>query len=211
MSQPNFEAAKRYALERLERELPPRLVYHSVDHTLGDVLPAVEELAAREGVNGEALLLLRTAALYHDIGFIEQNTNHEAVGARIVAEVLPDFGYQPEQIEAIRGMIMATVLPQSPRTLLEKIIADADLDVLGREDFGSQNQALRDELVAAGTPLSDEGWYSSQLEFLEKHRYFTAAARALRAEGKQENIEKVKKLLALSRSQDRGPATSEWA
>jgi uncharacterized protein len=195
MSQPDLERAKRYALKRLKRELPPSVIYHAVAHTRDDVLPAAERLGAMEGVDAEALLLLRTAALYHDIGLVEQRANHEAIGARIAAEVLPRFGYQPEHVQVISAMIMATELPQSPRTLLEKILADADLDVLGRADFLSQNQALRAELVALGTPLTDEDWYSSQLKFLQNHRYFTAAARTLRAEGKQKNIAAMRKLL----------------
>jgi uncharacterized protein len=195
MSQPDFERAKRYALERLEWELPPTLRYHSVAHTRDDVLPAVERLATLEGVVEEALLLLRTAALYHDIGFVEQYENNEAIGVRIAMQALPGFGYSPPHIQVIRGIIMATRLPQSPHMLLEEIMADADLDVLGREDFWLRNQALRTEVAAFGTPVSDEEWYSGQLKFMQNHSYFTQAARTLRAERKQKNIEAMKELL----------------
>jgi uncharacterized protein len=209
-SQPDFERARRYALKRLESELPSNLLYHSVAHTRDDVLPAAERLAAMEGVEGEDLLLLRTAVLFHDIGFVEQGTNHEGIGARVAAQVLPSFGYQPEQIEVIKAIIMATELPQSPHTLLEKIMADADLDVLGRKDFLSKNQALRAELNHSGTQPSDEEWFSSQLEFLHEHRYFTAAARTLRSKGKQKNIERFGKLFAQRRYADRPSSTSEF-
>jgi uncharacterized protein len=202
MSQPDFEGAKRYALERLERELPPTLLYHSVAHTRDDVLPGVERLAAMEGVVGESLLLLRTAALYHDIGFVEQYENNEAIGVRIAAQVLPGFGYSPMHMQVMRGIIMATRLPQSPHMLLEEIMADADLDVLGREDFWLQNQALRTEMATFGTPVSDEEWYSGQLKFLQNHSYFTESARTLRAERKQKNIEAMKELLVRITGQD---------
>lgn len=196
MSQPHFEQAKWYALKRLERELPPVLFYHSLAHTRDDVLPAAERLAAMEGVEGEVLLLLRTAALYHDIGFVEHHVDHEVAGVRIVEDVLPGFGYSPSQVQTVRNLIMATQFPQSPHTLLEEILADADLDVLGREDFWARNQALRDELAALGSPFTDEDWYGSQLKFIQEHRYFTRAARALRARGKQKNIEAMKQYLA---------------
>ena len=196
MTQPDFEQAQHYALDRLERELSPKLVYHSLRHTRDDVLPAAERLAPVEGVAGEELLLLRTAAVYHDIGFVKQRVDHEDVGARIAAEVLPRFGYNPAHIAAIGGMIMATKLPQSSRTLLEKILADADLDVLGRDDFLTRNQDLRAELAAYGTLATDEQWYTNQLKFLEGHRYFTAAARSLRDPQKQKNIAALRVLLA---------------
>lgn len=203
MDQPDFERARQYALERLERELPPTLFYHSLAHTRDDVVPAAERLATMEGVDGEALLLLRTAAFYHDLGHVEQYTNHEAIGIRIAVEVLPRFGYSAAHIQVISGIIMATKLPQSPRALLEEIMADADLDILGRDDFLARNQDLRTERAALGLPTTDEEWYSSQLEFIQTHRYFTAAARTLRDAKKQQNIEEMIKLLEKCRAQGR--------
>ena len=185
----DFEGARQYAAQRLERELSPMLFYHSVAHTRDDVLLASKRLAALEGVDGEALWLLLTAAWYHDIGFVEEYVDNEEIGARIAAEALPRFGYNSAHIQVIRGIIMATKLPQSPKTVREQIMADADLDLLGRDDYMLLNQALRDEMAVMGMRSSDEEWYSSQLEFLRSHRYFTASARALRDAGKQRNIE----------------------
>jgi uncharacterized protein len=182
-------------LARLEQDLPPELYYHSVTHTRDDVAVAVERLAAEEGVDGEALLLLRTAAYFHDLGFVEQREQHELIGARLASEVLPRFGYLPSQIALIHSMIMATRLPQTPHTLLECILADADLDVCGRSDFLKLNGCLRAELAAAGRVSSDREWYSEQLDFLRSHRYWTAAARRARDHVKLENIAAMERLL----------------
>jgi len=198
LTRPDFEQASLYALGRLERELSPRLLYHSLRHTRDDVLPAAERLAALEGVNRDDLLLLRTGAVYHDIGFVVQCADHEEAGAQIAAEVLPRFGYTAEHVRVTRDLILATRLPQSPRTLLEEILADADLDVLGRDDFLIRNQALRDEQAAHGRPTGDAEWYASQLKFLETHHYFTAAARTLREARKAKNIAALRELLASS-------------
>jgi uncharacterized protein len=108
--------------------------------------------------------------------------------------VLPDFGFSAAQIATVQGMIMATQLPQSPHTVLEQILADADLDVLGRDDFATRNQDLHAELTESGTVLSDERWYSIRLETLQRHRYWTEAARNLRDAGKQKNIELLQRL-----------------
>jgi uncharacterized protein len=186
---PDFERAKRYALERLQTDLPDNLYYHSLAHTAEDVVPAAERLAAIEGIEGEDLLLLLTAALYHDIGFIEHYTDHESVSVRIAAEALPEYGYSQDQLHIISGMIMATKLPQSPHSLLEQILADADLDNLGRDDFEARSKLLREELEALGNSVNDEDWYERQLEFLQGHTYFTDAARGLRDEKKQHNLE----------------------
>jgi uncharacterized protein len=191
-----FDQAIAYALTRLERDLPVSLVYHSLAHTHDEVVPIAAHLARMEGINDrETLLLLRTAAYYHDIGFVEQSYEHEAAGVQIARAVLPQFGYNAAQIELIEGLIMATRLPPSPRTLLEQILTDADLDSLGRFDFFSRSLDLRVELAASGIgiPLSD--WYRQQLEFLSTHRYFTSSAHALRNVGKQHNIALLQSLI----------------
>lgn len=196
MNQCDFEQASQYAFHRLQHELSPTVCYHSLAHTQDDVLPAAERLASLSGIDDTSLLLLRTAACYHDIGFVEGREEHERISVHIAQEVLPRFGYRSEQIARIGGIIMATRLPQSPRCLLEQILADADLDVLGRSDFLSYNRALRAELAAFGSPVDDATWYRNQLAFLQNHRYFTAAARKLRGATKQHNIALLRELLA---------------
>ena len=200
MTLPDYEWAYIYAYTRLEHELAPALSYHSLAHTCDDVVPATERLASIIGVTAEDLLLMRTAAWYHDIGFVEQRAEHEAISARIAMRVLPHFGYSEAQITMIEGMIMATRLPQTPHTLLEQIIADADLDSLGREDFLTTSLALRVELAAAGTLITAVEWYDRQLQFLRNHSYFTSAARTLRNAQKQQNIVLLMELLDVNRA-----------
>ncbi len=202
MDYPDFDQAMRYVLAQLEQELPPQRVYHNVAHTRDEVAPAAERLAAMEGVKGEALLLVRTAAWFHDLGFIYQGAGHEAIGAEIAAQALPAFGYQPAHIAAIQGMIMATRLPQTPCTLLEQIIADADLDLLGCDEFIARNHDLRSEMATYGQVMTDEAWYTSQIEFLRSHCYFTASATAARSEGKERNMRWLGEMLASVRADD---------
>jgi uncharacterized protein len=198
MPQPDFEAARHYAVTRLRRELSPLITYHTLAHTLDEVAPAADQFATLEGVTGEDLLLLRTAAVYHDIGYVEQHHDHEAGSVRIVTAVLPGFGYEPVQIEVIVGIIRATQLPQEPHTLLEQILADADLSILGQADYLPRNAVLREELAAFGLSMTDRQWYDSQLKFIRDHRYFTAAARQLCEAHKRINVASMSALLAQS-------------
>jgi uncharacterized protein len=190
-----FEHAKQYARQRLETELSPGLFYHNLMHTTKDVVPATETFAEGEGIQGESLDLLLTAAWFHDLGFIEGRAGHEIMGARIALEVLPGLGFSKEQIQTVRKIIIVTTLPQSPRTILEQIMADADLDVLGRDDFMIRNGNLRRELAFFGQEFTDLQWFSDQLRFLETHTYFTASARILREAGQAKNVLELKKKL----------------
>jgi uncharacterized protein len=188
MNSQKFKQAREYAEKRLEKELSLNLFYHGIAHTREEVVPVVERLAKLEGLKGESLYLLLTAAWFHDIGFTKQATNHELIGAQIAKEVLPSFGYTEDQVEIIRNAILATALPQSPRNLLEEILADADLDILGSDRFMQRNRDLREELAYLGKEFTDKDWYSGQLKFSEGHNYFTTSARALRDAQKQLNI-----------------------
>ncbi|MEZ4827041.1 MAG: HD domain-containing protein [Bacteroidia bacterium] len=129
---------------KLKDELPESLTYHGIHHTM-DVLDAAVEIGESEGIQGEELILLKTAALYHDSGFTKTYQGHEAEGCDIAKEYLPRFGYSSEQIEKICGMIMATRIPQTPCNLLEKILCDADLYYLGRNDFYPVGNSLFQE------------------------------------------------------------------
>lgn len=202
MDSKNFEQAIRYAEQRLEQELAPHFVYHGIAHTRDEVVPAVETLASMERITGKSLMLLRTAAWYHDLGYIENAVHHELIGARMVVDVLPSFGYSPEDVEVVRWAILATALPQSPNNLLEQILTDADLDVLGKTDFMKRNDDLRRELAFLGKEFSDEQWYHQQLKFIEGHQYFTASAHALRDAQKSINITELKQTLQLLSSRD---------
>jgi len=202
MNLQSFEQARIYAENRLERELSPSLVYHGVAHTRTEVAPAVESLANMEGVQGQLFYLLLTAAWFHDIGYVEQSRNHELISARIAGEVLPGFGYMEKEVEVIRRAILATELPQSPRNKFEEILADADLDVLGREDFMKRNGDLRRELANLGREFTDEQWYTEQLKFVEGHHYFSASARSLRDTQKLLNIAELRKVLKELASKD---------
>ena len=188
-TQPDYDGAITYAREKLDNGLSAELTYHSFDHTFFDVLKAVERLAEICQVDGQDLQLLRVAAAFHDTGYISTRVEHEIAGIRIAAQVLPDFGFEDKQIDLVIGMILATRLPQSPRTFLEELIADADLDSLGRDDFFIRSEALRKELAAFGHFTPRDQWYRQQRSFLQGHAYFTAAARALREPTKQKHIQ----------------------
>lgn len=192
----DFERAIQYAIQRLERELSPQLRYHGVDHTRSDVVQAAGLLAEMEGVDAEARRLVLTAAWFHDIGFIYQVANHEAVSAEVAEKVLPECGYSAAEVDTVRRAILITKIPQSPTTLLEKIVADADLNVLGREDFMHRNGHLREELAFLGNHYTDLEWYTAQLAFVEQHRFFTPSAVLRWNFGKMQNILQLKKIVA---------------
>lgn len=191
----NSEQAATFIVEQLRQNLSTALTYHGVHHTL-DVVQAAAQLADAEGITDpEDLALLRTAAFYHDAGFLTTYTDHERAGCTLARQTLPNFGYSPAQIELVCGMIMATRIPQTPQTKLEEILCDADLDYLGRPDFEAIARTLFTELAALRGTTDERTWNQFQVAFLEKHHYWTATAQAWRETAKQVHLEQLRALL----------------
>ena len=191
----NYHAAKAFIIDKLERELSADLYYHGLHHTL-DVLRVTEELCLSESVNPYESLLLKTAALFHDSGFVKSNKEHEALGCSLVREHLPRYDFTPLEIERICGMIMATKIPQTPANFLEAILCDADLDYLGRDDFYDIGSTLFQELKTYNVLHREEDWNRLQVSFLEKHTFFTPTNLRRRDPRKQRHLAQLKDVVA---------------
>jgi uncharacterized protein len=191
----DHRAAKAFILAKLKAELPPTRTYHSLAHTL-DVYAAAIDIGEHEGIAGQDMVLLTTAALFHDSGFIHVDLEHEVASCGLVREHLPAFGYTESQIEHICTMIMATRIPQTPHDKLSRVLCDADLDYLGREDFFTIGHTLFEELRSYGVLSTEQEWNVIQDKFLSKHRYHTHTNKANREPLKQEHLAAVRRMLA---------------
>jgi HD superfamily phosphodiesterase len=196
VSEWNFYEAKVHIFKRIENELPDGLYYHGLAHTK-DVLLWAEQFARIEGVTKQDLIMVKTAAAYHDSGFIFQYEKNEPIGVKIAWNYLPKCGYSNREIERISEIIMATQMKsangkviQIPNKsdLLQRIICDADLNYLGREDFFEISENLRLELKKHEKMFSKKEWIEGNIKFLKNHSYFTNAAKLLRSEGKKRNL-----------------------
>lgn len=189
-----FTDIQEMILDKLEMDLPGYLFYHNVKHTV-DVVTEVELIGWAEGCSDEEILLLKTAALFHDAGHTIAYDNHEFYGTEIAKKMLPEYNYTPEQIEKICSLIMATKLPPRPTNLLEDIMCDSDLDYLGRSDFIPVSNTLYEELKAQNKMGSLNDWNKIQVKFISGHQYFTNTARSLREVNKQQQIERIQSLI----------------
>jgi uncharacterized protein len=186
-----FKQAGNFIVNRLKKELSANYIYHNIDHT-NDVYNAAENIGRLEKISDADMKLLLTAALYHDAGFLRFSKGHEEESCRMAAEVLPGYGYTEMDINLICGMIRATRVPQSPKTLLERILVDADLDYIGRDDFFDVGHRLFKELSLTGAIGDEMEWDKLQLDFMEGHSYFTKTAIDLREAKKQANMAQIK-------------------
>lgn len=177
----------------MENKLPMYLSYHSIEHTMY-VEKMAEYIAKKEGVSKKNLFLLKVAALFHDIGFINTYQGHEKKSCSIARRELKKFDFAAEDIKLICGMIMATKIPQSPKTILEKIIADADLEYLATNKFLETGNLLYQELKHFDKSLTLKKWNKIQVSFISNHQFHTNFCRRYKERWKQKNLEYIKSL-----------------
>lgn len=168
----NFELIEKTILNKLKNGLSKSLHYHGFPHTI-DVINNVKLIAKNENITEEDIHLLKMAALFHDLGFLEAYAGHEVVGCRMAREILPAYSISEEDIEEICGMIMATKIPQNPKTLLEKILCDADLLYLGTDNFIETGNTLFQELKENDKINTELEWNKLQISFLKTHHFHT--------------------------------------
>jgi predicted metal-dependent HD superfamily phosphohydrolase len=171
-----------------------QFVFHNLDHTR-KVVFACELLAAHYQLNDEDQTVLLLAAWFHDTGFSSGRAeDHEKESIRIATTFLTEHNVDPHIIQRVVSCIEATHMPQSPVTLVEKILCDADLYHLGTDDFKEKSQLLKKEQENyTGKEISKKEWRQRNIEFLENHKYFTDYCRERLEPKKQEHLAVLKK------------------
>lgn len=187
-----YLAFRRFVIHELAHRLSPDLTYHGIHHTK-DVLSVCNQYIKRLKIKGREAELLQTGALIHDMGFLYTYRDHEEEGVKMAQQLLPQYEFDQEEIATISGLIMATKVPQQPKTELEKILCDADLDYLGREDFEPISESLFQELQNVNLLHDRVAWDNIQVRFLEGHCYHTAYAQKYRQPPKTMRLEEIRR------------------
>ena len=188
----NFEEMRQHVLHILSTQLPSTLLYHSYEHTL-DAETIATQIAEHENLDEIEVKLVRTAALYHDLGFIYQHENNEELAMRMAKEQLVTFDFSHLQIELIQKMIQSTRAGFKPQNNYDKILSDADHDYFGREDYFEISDKLKEEFIFFGQEFTELEWIQFQLNYLEKeHVFWTNWSKTKRFDKKNENILKLK-------------------
>lgn len=171
----------------------PELVYHNLSHTQA-VVASAAQIARHYKLDDRDFFVVCAAAWFHDAGYyISGAADHERRGAELATAFLTQQGADEFVISDVRNCIMATCMPQHPATLLEKIVADADLYHLGTDRFIELNKKMRKEAEwRKGEKIGKSTWRQDTLKLLESHHYHTDYVRDLLEQGKRANIQLLK-------------------
>jgi len=187
------EVASDFVFELFKNKLPSHYIYHNYRHT-EEVAEAARKIAGKMNLSEEDTEIVTLAAWFHDTGFIERSQNHEDASIEIAKKFLSEHNYSNEKTEKIIGCINATRYPQSPKNILEEIIADADLFHIGTKDYNGRSDLLRIEWEkAANKNYTDLEWLKINTDFLAGHKFYTRYAKKTLDESKAETLVKLQK------------------
>jgi class 3 adenylate cyclase len=166
-------------IEKLINEFPQNLYFHNVER-VKELINLVDLYSRAEEMGDEDKLVVKTAALLSDVGYIQSYEEHEEHSIEFAKDFLSRFKYNQEQIDKICTLIDITKQNRKPQNKLEEILLDAEMNYLSRADFVSLNEQFFNEQFEHGKIDSKEDWVKMQVVLLSNHKYYTQVANVLR-------------------------------
>lgn len=193
------EEAKLYVSIFLSHELSEKCLFHTIGHTL-EVMKNAEIIGRYCRVNEGDLNILRVAALFHDVGYVDAYDDHEIFSAKRAVAYLTDKNVDVDTIAQIERAILSTKTPQKPQDKISRILCDADLMNLTFDDYFEQVDLMREEWEKVGKPkLNSHQFYLNTLEFFRNHEYHSRYGKTI-LQPKKERIErKIEKKIIVSK------------
>ena len=192
------KSASGFVSKLLQENLPAEYTYHNFIHAR-EVFEAVNELGKNSSLPDEEFEAIQVAAWFHDTGFIKCCLDHENKSIEIAKEFLENIRCPDKKIDRITEIIIMTEMTNIPLSLSDKIIKDADILYIGKEDFYSKCLSLKSELESIDHKnITESEWLYSNLDFICGTSFFTDYAKSHYEKERQKNIshlnEMIKKL-----------------
>jgi predicted metal-dependent HD superfamily phosphohydrolase len=207
-----LEQVKAYVESLFRTGEKDKLFYHNLEHT-EEVIGHAVEIANYYHLSDKDFFTLMAACWFHDVGYLQDSKDHEAMGADLAAIFLRSKDVPESQINEVRACIMATKMPQQPEGLLQQIICDADLYHLGAPEFKDRHKAIRKEAESKNGPIDKTKWREENIKFLREHRFHTDYAAKRLSKGKEENLatllKKTEQTKDINRIDQQGDASTQ--
>lgn len=166
------ERASEYVLELLNENLSPKFVFHNQRYTV-QIVHAVSVISKAEEVALNDQFILKVAAWFHHVGFIERKKNHREISAEIAADFLRSFEVEAEAVDQVTSTILKSESPWDVSSTLDMILYDADYYFLAASNYREMLDRRREEMTQIQGPLSALVWADFIEECFVQHQYLT--------------------------------------
>jgi len=191
------DAKEEFVINKLENELQANIYFHNAKHTK-DVYTLTELIGRAEDISQEDLLMLRTAGLFIDTGFITNYDDYENENIRFARDILPKYRYSREQIDNVCNLIMSVNHNENNKGRIEGILYDAYHNYIGRIDFIEHSRRHFQEVKERVASLTEKEWFYHELRIVEKFKFCTNTAKMLTEVSIEEQVLKIKEFAKLN-------------
>jgi adenylate cyclase len=185
-------------INKLIVDIPSSMTFNNLQHTL-DVQRYTEAIAKYENVTNEEMLLLKTAAILHDIGYIWDYDSHTKLSVDFAIQILKKYSYTDNQIKQVSELINATSKPYRPSSKMEKILCDADQSYLLKKNVDEYIENKYKQVKANSKIRSEKTWYKEELEKIRNPKFYTTAIHNFNELSQEERQRIFEKMTAGSR------------
>jgi adenylate cyclase len=165
-------------IKMFDDEAPPNLYFHN-SSLVKNICNQVEKLSSAENLPEEDLINLRLASVFLLTGFLSDYEKPMEASSRLVEEILPRYGFSPENTGATNRIIMNSYTNHY-ESLSDFILHDARYDYLGRSDYITLTFKLLRERREYGKQSDNKSWIEFQRKQLADHEFITKTAGILR-------------------------------
>lgn len=191
-----IKEAEIYVRDLLDNELSKDCLFHTINHTL-EVVRNAEIIGDYSNLCEECKDVLRIAALFHDVGYIDSYEDHEIESAAYASRFLTSKNIEESIITQVVESILATKMPQQPKDDISMVLCDADLMNMTFDDYFEQIDLMRQEWEKTGkAKLNKEEAYKTSLEFFKAHQYHSEYGKKILQPKKERTESKIKSKLA---------------
>ena len=188
--------AEIFVRDLFENELSQDCLFHTINHTM-DVVRNAEIIGSYSNLCEECQDVLRIAALFHDVGYVDSYEDHEVEGAARASGFLKAKNVEPYIIEQVVECILATKMPQKPKDDISRILCDADLMNMTFDDYFEHIDLMRQEWERTGkAKLNKLEAYQASLEFFKSHQYHSEYGKKILQPKKEKTASRLKFRLA---------------
>ena len=132
------DKAKTFVTKLFHEKLSENYLYHNFTHTK-EVADTCLEIAEHSKLTEDEIEILLLAAWFHDTGYIYSTDDHEEKSVQVMKVFLEMENYNKDKINDVANLILSTEFEKEPQNIKEKIIKDADLVHIGKENFEDNN------------------------------------------------------------------------
>lgn len=205
-----IQETENYVSQLLATKLEPSYLYHNLRHTQR-VVKSTKELLDFYQLDANDTETVLLAAWLHDVGYTVSNENHEKESCTLATNFLKSQKYSDEGIATVCALIMSTDCNNTPETLGQRILMDADCSHFAKKTFVETSEMLRQEWEKQGIKsYSEIEWLEENIHFFtQEHQFYTDYAIKNWQGTKEKNLAKLFSLLKKERKAAKNSAKKE--